>query len=154
VGLLNCLTMKIPQKLRISLSEWGLLIIWMLVIFFMSTDSFSFVRTSKYIVPVLHAILPFLSLKTIHLIHILLRKLGHFTEYAVLAWLWFRTLQAGDQNWSTRSALIAFFLSFLYAATDEYHQSFVPSRGPSVIDVGIDSAGAAFSIFCLRIFKS
>ena len=137
-----------------TFSEWGLLIIWMVVIFFMSTDSFSFSKTSKYLIPLLHAVLPFLSLKTIHSIHFLIRKCGHFSEYAILSLLWFRTLQAKDPNWSTRSAVIAFIFSTVYAATDEFHQSFVPSRGPSVIDVGIDSAGAAFSLFCLRLFKT
>lgn len=139
---------------KVTYSEWFLLIVWMGIIFFMSTDSFSFPQTSKYVVPLLHAIFPFFSLRTIHSIHVFLRKLGHFTEYAILSWLWFRTLQARDLTWSTRSALIAFLLSSLYAATDEFHQSFVPSRGPSLIDVGIDSAGAAFSLLCLRLFKS
>lgn len=140
-------------KAKVTFSESILLVIWMAVIFFMSTDSFSFSQTSKFVVPILQTVFPFLSLKTIHFIHSLLRKLGHFTEYAVLSWLWFRTLQTGDKKWSTRSALLAFLLSSLYAATDEFHQSFVPSRGPSMIDVGIDSVGAAFSLLCLRLFK-
>jgi VanZ family protein len=142
------------EERKVTYSEWFLLIVWMGIIFFMSTDSFSFPRTSKYIVPLLHAIFPFFSLRTIHLIHIFLRKSGHFAEYAVLSWLWFRTLQARDPAWSNRSAILAFLLSAVYAATDEFHQSFVPSRGPSIIDVGIDSAGAAFSLLCIRLFKS
>lgn len=139
------------SKFKITFSEWGILIIWMAVIFFMSTESFSFSRTSKYVIPLLHAIFPFFSLKTIHDLHTFLRKLGHFTEYAVLSWLWFRTLQARDLTWSTRSALMAFLLSSLYALTDEFHQSFVPSRGPSFVDVGIDSAGAAFALLILKL---
>jgi VanZ family protein len=62
-------------------------------------------------------------------------------------------LQARDLTWSTRSALIAFLLSSVYAMTDEFHQSFVPSRGPSMIDVGIYSAGAAFSLLFLRLWR-
>ena len=36
----------------------------------------------------------------------------------------------------------AWLLATLYAATDEWHQSFVEARGPALLDVGIDSAGA------------
>ena len=38
-----------------------------------------------------------------------------------------------------------------FAAGDEYHQSFVDERGPSVIDVGIDSIGVFFGILTVRI---
>ncbi|MGL5426840.1 MAG: VanZ family protein [Cetobacterium sp.] len=34
----------------------------------------------------------------------------------------------------------------LYSISDEYHQSFVPGRGPSILDVGIDSLGGALGI--------
>jgi VanZ family protein len=30
-----------------------------------------------------------------------------------------------------------------YSLTDEFHQTFVPGRGPSLIDCGIDTTGAA-----------
>ena len=133
--------------------DWGILIAWMGVIFFMSTDSFSFYHTSRYIVPILHGMFPFLPMKAIHGMHLFIRKMGHFSEYAILGWLWYRSLQAGDPGWSGRSAFIALLLSTLYAASDEYHQTFVPSRGPSLIDVGIDSTGAAFSLLCLRLLK-
>jgi VanZ family protein len=134
-------------------SEWILLIIWMGIIFLMSTDSLSFAKTSKIIVPILHSIFPFFSMKTIQSLHFLIRKGAHFTEYAILSWLWFRTLQARDPAWSSRSALLAFLLSSLYAMTDEFHQSFVPSRGPSWTDVGIDASGAAFALLILRLFR-
>ena len=145
--------MKKPSEKKVTWSEWFLLIFWMGIIFFMSTDSFSFPQSSKFVIPLLHAIFPFFSMKTIHSIHVFLRKVGHFTEYAILGWLWFRTLQARDPAWSNRSAFLALLLSAVYALTDEFHQSFVPSRGPSLIDVGIDSAGAAFSLLCIRLFK-
>ena len=35
----------------------------------------------------------------------------------------------------------------LYAALDEWHQSFVPGRGPGIKDVMIDSSGVVFGIF-------
>ncbi len=146
--------MTLINKIKEKYTESILLIAWMGVIFFMSTDLFAFSRTSRYLVPALHTLFPDLSMKQIHAIHSFLRKCGHFTEYAILSLLWFRTLQLGDKQWSNRAALLAFLLSALYAVTDEFHQSFVPSRGPSMIDVGIDSAGAAFSLMVLRFVNS
>ena len=141
-------------KFKEIYSEWIPLILWMGVIFLMSTDSFSFFKTSNYVVPLLQTLFPGLPLGAIHSIHVFIRKFGHFFEYAVLSLLWYRTLQSGEKQWSTRLALLALVLSALYAATDEFHQTFVPSRGPSLIDVGIDSTGAACSLLVLRLLKA
>ena len=45
--------------------------------------------------------------------------------------------------------LLALALAALYAASDEIHQTFVPSRQGSVWDVLLDTAGAAFGLLCL-----
>ena len=69
------------------------------------------------------------------------RKLVHFGEYALLCLLWWRAFvqSAGGR----RAALIAFVLASAYAATDEFHQSFVDTRNGSPLDWAIDTAGAA-----------
>jgi VanZ family protein len=69
------------------------------------------------------------------------RKLIHFAQYALLALLWWRALRTKLED--RRAALAAFVATALYAATDEYHQSFVEGRNGSPIDWAIDSAGAA-----------
>jgi VanZ family protein len=69
------------------------------------------------------------------------RKLIHFAQYALLALLWWRALRTRLDN--RRAALGAFVLTALYAATDEYHQSFVEGRNGSPLDWLIDCAGAA-----------
>ncbi|OGS19226.1 MAG: hypothetical protein A2219_08140 [Elusimicrobia bacterium RIFOXYA2_FULL_50_26] len=83
-----------------------------------------------------------------------LRKLAHLTEYAVL-FLLSRRAMAGTypqaQPQPVFSAAIIF--SIFYAATDEFHQSFVPGRGPSVIDVGIDTAGVFAGFFIYRFLQ-
>ena len=63
----------------------------------------------------------------------ILRKCAHMTEYAILAVLIARA--AG-------SSTVAFGLTVAYAATDEWHQTFVRGRHGSPIDVGIDAIGA------------
>lgn len=41
-----------------------------------------------------------------------------------------------------KAAWLALGLCILYAASDEFHQSFVPGRGPRVMDIGIDTLGS------------
>ncbi|MCB4792531.1 MAG: VanZ family protein [Elusimicrobia bacterium] len=73
---------------------------------------------------------------------LILRKMAHITEYGVLFLLTLRALKNSELSWQEKSMyLSAVIFSVLYAASDEYHQSFVPTRGPSAIDVGIDSIG-------------
>jgi VanZ family protein len=70
-----------------------------------------------------------------------LRKGAHMTEYAVLAVLLVR---------ATGSYLWAFPLAVAYAASDEFHQTFVRGRHGSPIDVGIDAVGALIGLTLLR----
>ena len=50
--------------------------------------------------------------------------------------------------------LLALAFCTVFAGTDEFHQSFVGGRGPSLFDVFIDSAGAAAGCALLLIFKN
>jgi VanZ family protein len=69
------------------------------------------------------------------------RKLVHFAQYALLAFLWWRALaQRTDQ---APAVLAALLITSAYAASDEYHQGFVAGRHASPIDWLIDTAGAA-----------
>ena len=76
------------------------------------------------------------------------RKLIHFGEYALLTFLWWRALVTVTSP--GRAALLAFLLASGYAATDEYHQTFVEGRHGSPVDWLIDSAGAALAALRLR----
>ena len=73
-----------------------------------------------------------------------LRKAAHMTEYAVLAALLFLFLACMDVT-KQRCCLFCILLSFLYAASDELHQLFVPGRSGSVKDVLIDGTGAVIA---------
>jgi VanZ family protein len=76
------------------------------------------------------------------------RKLIHFAEYALLCFLWWRALVTVTSP--GRAALFAFLLASGYAATDEYHQTFVDGRHGTPLDWAIDSAGAAAAALKLR----
>lgn len=78
----------------------------------------------------------------------------HFGEFLLLAWLVFRALAATGARAGTRpnergrvgvrdlaSANLAGIIAFGYALSDEYHQTFVPGRSFSVIDLAVDLAG-------------
>jgi VanZ family protein len=87
-----------------------------------------------------------LNTPTFGLIHFLLRKSAHFTEYAILSALWFRALRVGLPTlWQIRWALIGLVISLLVAIVDEVHQAFVPSRTGSAHDVLLDLCGALFA---------
>lgn len=73
-------------------------------------------------------------------IEFFIRKGGHVTEYAILTFLWIMTLLSHMKLRKIAIPLGA-MLSILYAASDEWHQSFVPGRTGHAIDVGMDSIG-------------
>jgi VanZ family protein len=120
---------------------WIPAVLWMALIFWMSTGTFSAANTSLIIEPLLRFLIPSITEKKIALIHGLIRKLGHVTEYFILGILLFRAFRS---SWGKRGSLSWAFLSSLiialYAATDEFHQSFVYSRTASLLDVGIDTS--------------
>lgn len=71
------------------------------------------------------------------------RKCAHFTEYAVFAAVLENYLRLRLPSGSVKlSATLGWLIATLYAGTDELHQMFVAGRGPALLDVGIDSAGA------------
>ena len=76
---------------------------------------------------------------------VIFRKLGHVTGYAVLTTLWWWALRGV----AARPLLIAACISFAYACSDEFHQTFVGGRTGSPIDVGIDSVGIALAAYVL-----
>ena len=76
------------------------------------------------------------------------RKIIHFLEYALLCALWWRALRT---RMEARTALVAaLVVASLYAASDEFHQSFVDGRRGTPVDWAIDTAGAATAALALR----
>jgi VanZ family protein len=77
------------------------------------------------------------------LLDTLLKKGAHMIEYAILVVLLWRAWNARQRP--VASLALAFVLAVLYAASDEFHQTFVPGRLGRVQDVLIDSLGAALA---------
>ena len=76
---------------------------------------------------------------------LVLRKIAHALEYAVLGALLLR---------ATGRSGVAFLIGVLYAMSDEFHQTFVPGRVGAAHDVLIDAVGLAIGIALMRSFRS
>ena len=72
---------------------------------------------------------------------LLLRKLAHAAEYAILGALLLRAL---------RRELPALAAGVAYAVSDEVHQHFVPGRRGAPLDVLIDAVGVVVGILAWR----
>jgi VanZ family protein len=70
-------------------------------------------------------------------------KLQHIGVYAVLGWLVARPLTRVHGLPVRRAATFAIVIASLYAVTDEWHQSLVPTRSADALDWIADTVGAA-----------
>jgi len=79
----------------------------------------------------------------------IIKKGGHMIGYALLALSYWRAF-----DFSEEKRWIAWLLAVVYAVTDEFHQSFVPGRHPSLWDVVIfDNLGALISLWLANRYK-
>ncbi len=76
------------------------------------------------------------------------RKVVHAAEYALLCALWWRALRPTAP--STVALAASLTVSIAYAASDELHQSFIPGRTGTPIDVSIDAVGAGLAALIIR----
>ena len=134
--------------MRRFLKYWLLLLIWLGVIFIGSTDLLSAEQTSRFIVPILLWLKPGMAPETMWTILVILRKCAHVCEYAILALLLWRALRGGSAIRGKMSILFGAALlgCAVFAASDEFHQSFIKSRTPAVRDVLLDIAGALLGL--------
>jgi len=74
----------------------------------------------------------------------LVKKSGHFLAYSVLAGLAYRTTAE-----TRRPFVWAMVITAVYAASDEFHQSFVNDRSGNVMDVLLDCVGGATALYLI-----
>ena len=77
------------------------------------------------------------------------RKCAHMTEFAVLALLW-----TGCLGEMPRGIILTAVFCLITAGVDETIQRFVPDRGPSIFDVGIDTCGVLTGMLLICIGHS
>lgn len=125
----------------------------MAVIFSASGDTKSFNRSSRIIGPIVRFFFPSVPDDDVYRVVTFARKCAHLTEYAVLAVLFWRAVTKPKwlhpEPWNWKIAVWSIIFVALYAATDEIHQSMVPNRQGSALDVLIDTIGATLGILLL-----
>jgi VanZ family protein len=134
--------------MRVFLKYWLPVLIWLGVIFVGSTEVMSAEQTSRFLLPFLRWLKPDISPETFTQIHFLVRKLGHVGEYAILALLLWRAVHNSPALHMKLSVLFGVVLlgCAVFAASDEFHQSFVKSRTSSIRDVLLDIVGAVIGL--------
>ena len=132
-----------------KIKAWVLLIIWMLVIFFFSSQpgnissnlSNSFVKNIIKIIPL-----------DLDICSFIIRKFAHLSEYFILALLMYKILDKEKIN--KKVLLKLWLLCILYAISDEIHQLFVLNRSAKVTDVLIDSLGSFLGLLVsFKVYK-
>ncbi len=122
------------------------MVAWMALIQGFSTDSFSSPHTGhtleRLLAWIAPGILARLSVEQLSLLNFLARKSAHVTEYAVLTALVLRCCGVCRPVQSRAGFVVAVAVAALWAVLDEWHQSFVPSRGGLGSDVVWDCGGA------------
>jgi len=130
------------------------LLLWIGVIFLFSGSFGAASNTSLIIRPVLLWLFPDITEPSIRAVQFTVRKIAHFTEYAILAAWALRALKNSSvpvlrkRNWRF---LFSFLLVAAVAFADEFNQSFFASRTSSPYDSLLDIAGGLAAILILYL---
>lgn len=97
------------------------------------------------------------DMPTLEFLSVAIRKLAHFSIYALLGFLLYLLMGVGYSIKPCKSVNRALVTSLFYAITDEVHQLFVPGRSGMAKDVFIDFAGATVGVmvaWCITLLFS
>jgi VanZ family protein len=129
--------------------DWLPAALSVLMIALESTNTMSSANTSEWLYPFWVKLFGPISSSHWNEVHHLIRKTGHFVGYGIVSlgffYSWRQTLhRMAVKHWTLwrRASVLAVLCTLLIASLDEYHQSFLPSRTSSPVDVGIDLCGA------------
>jgi VanZ family protein len=149
-----------PRKLPLRQDEeigwrwrfavWAPVVVAIAVICVESTGTFSSQNTSSWLRPIAERWFGVFTESAWEFSHHFLRKSGHFIGYGTVGFMflraWLYTLDRRGPStllsWRLESSILAIFSTAIVASCDEFHQTFLPSRTGTPIDVLLDSAGA------------
>src|SRR5262252_798575 len=113
------------RRLRHAGIYWLPPLLWMAVMFVLSTDTFAAEQTGEVLWVFVNGLTSQVTYEFYMLLHFLLRKAAHLTEYAILAGLLLRAFRANVAGvWRWRWATLSFLLVAVYAGLDEYHRAY------------------------------
>lgn len=140
------------EKVRLSVRKVlvVLLVIWMIAVFYLSHQNGD---SSSNLSRMVANSFANDNTQVAENLEPVVRKVAHMSEYAIGAMLFYGLLLTYPQY--SRKARIVMSLGFiiLYAATDEFHQSFIDSRNGTPWDVLIDTLGGAIGIGAVYIIE-
>ncbi len=130
--------------------RWLTTLAWAALIYHLSSQVFGASFTAWLLVQVLGLLHLSVSPGTFYLLHFLVRKLAHLTEYAIFSQLLYASFLGTDEfEWRPRTALWSIVIAGAYSLTDEFHQLFEPGRTASIIDSAIDTLGTVLGMLAV-----
>jgi len=131
---------------------WATTLAWTVTIYQLSTGTFAARFTEWMLREALGLLGITMSPASFDLLHHLVRKLAHLTEYGIYALLLYGSFGGGkDFAWHGRRAAWCAGIAAAYSLIDELHQFFVPERGGSLLDSALDTTGAALAMAGLYV---
>jgi len=124
--------------------------LWLVLVLFLGTAYFAAQETGRFVMPFLKVMLPGAARSELQATHMVLRKLAHVFEYAVLALLWYRAVYRVGGRTPRTAAWVALSICLACAFADEAHQSMLSSRQGSARDFVIDAFGATAMLMVAR----
>jgi len=154
--IINVLIKKLVKYLRWGYMrkkhiDWILVIGWMALIFIFSSQPAEVSNgNNKFVINLFNLI--GLDLNSIFgvLVDFIIRKAAHFIEYFVLYILLYRATRI-KRNKDIKPLICSILIVFLYACSDEFHQAFVPGRGPAFRDVLVDTSAGLTAFLIMYI---
>jgi VanZ family protein len=144
--------MILSHDRRSFLQRWLPVVLWASLIFYFSTETFSSSNTEGFLSEWLLRFFPEISPARFMALHLVSRKAAHWFEYFVLGIFLLRAQRRDDKPKLAIAAIArTLVLVLAYAASDEYHQSWVPERTASAVDVAIDTFGGVCGVFWMSL---
>ena len=142
------------SKWRGRLFRYAPLLLWISVIFYLSSSNGAMSNTSRFIRPLLEWLFPLTPEETLQIYHGYIRKFAHFAEYSALAFFasrafWSSSIEIFRKYWF----IFAFGLVVCIASIDEYNQSFNVLRTSSIYDVLLDASGGLTIVILIWLFR-
>lgn len=144
-----------PNSISTRIVKYWLPVLAMLgVMYYFSTDVFSGENTRSIVEIVLSHLIRQPSPRLIARANHLVRKMAHFTEYAVLAALLFRAFRADSEfRWRLRWFIYSLAIVASWSLLDELHQAFTHKRGASIYDSMLDTSGGLCALLIVWLLS-
>jgi len=135
-----------PTIDRTTAASWLLVALWTGLVVWAGSDDLSAARTSRFLLPLIHWLMPEADFQTQMRVVFAIRKAAHLIEYAILAGLTWLALFSTYRRILLRFAGLALGWVATVAIFDEVRQGMIESRTGSGVDIAIDIAGGLLAL--------